>query len=302
LENRRRLFLTEAGEPLLLAKSAMSIVERFSEFTDYTGLDRNQIAANPLAAIPFPVMSRANGPRGWPINLNPASMWHPLFWLPERLAFRYRFEGDDIEDENEWVVRVALETTISDLYNPIDGTWFDVLAYYDLDSDDPQVQARISAWLAGGDDDVLDSIDLTETVDEPGNEHWAVESTAEMLPTLIAASWATLADDLAQSTGALITDVTDRAEALEAAETLVNLALGTLSDVPGVSEQEPAPHLRWQEIARALTTSTKSLDELLRDEIDELSESFYAIRDDYWPYVVLLQEEIAAQSGEPALV
>lgn len=298
MEHRRRTFLTEPGEPLILARSALDVVERFSQFAAETGLDGRYIAANPIIAMPLPMLSRQAGPRGWPVDLNPAVMWNPLFWLPERVAMRYRFEGESddeqIETESEWSVRVALETTLSGLYDPSDATWLDVLSVAGLDIADAQVQARVQAWLAGDDDEDLDSIDLTALMEHPENPHWAADVAAGLMVTLQSASWAVLADDLARSADEVALDAQTLDEARAQTVTLANLALGVLGQVPAASPGLNAPAERWEEISRSAPTFNGDLSQLLEGDLTELGESFYGIRDDYWVFVESLDEEANA--------
>ena len=303
MEPRRRLFLAEPGESLILANSAITIAERHGEFAVLTGLSLDNIAVSPLVSIPMPIQSKSAGPRGWQSNAEPSAFWNPLFWLPQRVARRYRFddnaEGSDIETESEWLVRVSLELTISELYNPADGTWLDILSVVGLDIDDPSVQDRVAAWLAGGADEDLDSIDLTETLDDPADPHWALTGAAELLPILAPATWAVIADDLAQECGdvVLASEDADLSTLIDRVSVISNLALATLSDVPSGDTDGEAPNVRWAEIATALRAYTGDVTALVSGELDELSESLYAIRDDYWPFVEVLNKEIAEQAS-----
>ena len=299
MENRRRAFLTEPGDALVLARTALEVVERYSTFASESGLDGQYISSSPLLAIPVPIASKSAGPRGWSPDANPSLFWHPLFWLPPRVALRYRLEGDDgepdIETESEWLVRVALEVTLSELYSPADGTWVDVLSLYGLDIEDPAVQARVSAWLTGVADEVLDTIDLTPLLDLPGDIHWALGSTAELLPSLRPASWALIANDLADTAGELSLEAFSDSEGGAQVATLVNLALATLGEVPSRTETGEAPHAQWSRLRESVELSSSAdFEEMLA----ALSDSFYEIRDDYWPFVELLDHEIAEQDNE----
>ena len=191
MDHRRRPFLTEPGEPLLLTRDALGFAERFSEFSAFTMLPNEQIIASPLLTQPLVVKSRSAGPRGLAPTMNPGALWHPLFWLPERVAFRYRWNEDgvqQIEDDTEWSDRVALEVTMSGLYDPADGTWLDVLSVQGLDVEDAAVQQRLTDWLRGQPDALLDEIDLSAVVNHPTEPDWALDSTGELLPTLQPAS------------------------------------------------------------------------------------------------------------------
>jgi hypothetical protein len=299
VEQRRRAFLTEPGDALVLARTAFSVVERYSEFASESGLDGKFIANSPLVAVPMPIASKGAGPRGWSPDANPALFWLPLFWLPSRVALRYRFDSasgdDDFETEQEWLVRVALELTMSELYSPTDGTWLDVLAFYGLDVESQEVQDRVTAWLSGAPDEVLDGIDLSPLVDLPDDEHWAVESTAELLPALRPASWALIANDLAEMAGELSLDVLDVDEIRIQVAMLVNLALATIADVPSSDSGAVTPSVLWLSIRDAASSLTPAGAD---DSLAVLSDSFYEIRDDYWPFVELLNQEISDQDAD----
>jgi hypothetical protein len=222
-----------------------------------------------------------------------------LFWLPERLALRYRFDDEDsegsIESDVEWAVRVSLEVTLSGIYDPIDGSWYNPLAAVGLDIDDPEIQARVSAWLRGDTDELLSSIDLTEFTDNEEDVHWAARTVSDLLPTLIPASWASLADDLAREAGEVSLDSADLASAVHGAQTIATLARTVLNDVPGLRGQQKPSEL-FAEIRDELSTWDGTLDDLLTGPVDQLSESLYGIRDDFWPYVEELNAELGAEA------
>lgn len=290
----RRPFLAEPDNALVLPTSPAALAHNYSAFLDVTGLTAADVVATPLVLIPLPQVNRAAGPRGWPATLNPAIAWHPLFWLPDRVAFRYRFDADEIESDQEWAVRVALEVSVSGLYDPTTGTWYDPLAAAGLNIEDPAVQNRVSAWLRGGVDELLSSIDLSDITEQDGDDaHWAVEAVTDLLPALVPASWARLADDLASEIGDLSLEATDALEASEVAAVIATLAISVLGPVPAVAgEQKPAE--LWAEIVEELETWDAGLDELIAGPIEQLTDSLYAIRDDYWPYVEEINQDLAA--------
>ena len=249
MDHRRRPFLTEPGEPLLLTRDALGFAERFSEFSAFTMLPTEQIIASPLLTQPLVVKSRSAGPRGLAPTMNPGALWHPLFWLPERVAFRYRWNEDgvqQIEDDTEWSVRVALEVTMSGLYDPADGTWLDVLSVQGLDVEDAAVQQRLTDWLRGQPDALLDEINLSAVVNHPTEPDWALDSTGELLPTLQPACWALLADNIlaiiapdpADNT---VDPETADTQLIETSRTATALAQGVLSDVPPRPNEDSPP-------------------------------------------------------------
>lgn len=301
MEIRRRTLQNEPGEALLIARSALDTATRFSDWLDLSGLPAERVLADPLISVPVPLASARDGDaRRWPAAVNPEIMWHPLMWLPERLARRYRVEAEDgstrVESDAEWVVRLALELSMSSLYDLDSGTWLDVLSTVDLDIDDPAVQERVSTWLHGGADDILDNIDLSPLVDVEAGPDWALESAEEILPTLQPASWALLSDDLTK----LVLEVVEGAATLEEArhqtDMIASLAISALASVPAAGDEE-APAALWRRVIAELPHFDGSLDDLLAGPLDQLSESFYAIRDDYWPFLELLAEATTDSAG-----
>lgn len=290
---RRRPFLTEPGLPLLLPTDAAGLTYAFHEFLEQTRMAPELAVVTPLVTIPLPQLNKSAGPQGWQEDLNPAVMWHPLFWLPERVALRYRYDdADGIETDQEWAVRVALECSASGLFDPEDGTWYDPLSAVGLDIDDPAVQDRVAAWLAGQDDDVLNNIDLTDILTHEDDPHWAQQISVDMLPTLVPASWALLADDLSERVGELAVEVDDVSELAELANVYTALASSVLGPVPPLPNTQTPAEL-WAEITEELTLWTGSRDELVAGPVAQLEESLYEIRDSYWPFAEEIDRFIA---------
>lgn len=201
-EVKRRTFLNEPDEKLILTSDPLAFVTRFDEFIDASGLPPERVLATPLISTPLPVASASeNGTVAHWEEARASFMWHPLMWLPPHLALRYRYrviddaEGgtdDDTETEPDdiWVIRVALELAYSGLYNPDDGTWLDILAFNGLDIENPVDLARVEAWLDGTPDETLDRIDLTNIVVNDDNPEWALQSAKDLSDTLVPAQWA----------------------------------------------------------------------------------------------------------------
>lgn len=243
----RRPYLPDPGESLLLVRAEpdtdtdpgapglIRLGERVERFTTDTGLTDLDVYADPLLAIPVPIYATRIQPgrRRWD-GLNPLMMWHPLMWLPQRVADPYLLTGagtgedDRLESTDEWALRVAIELTASGLYDPATGGWVDVLALHDLDITDPAVQGRLHRWLAGADDPDLDRIDLTSYLDMPDDPAWAVVAVQGLLADLYGASWALTAADL----GAIVTgtEQLDDARAQTTLDQVVTLAGNYLRD------------------------------------------------------------------------
>lgn len=289
MEPRRRTYLPDAGQPLLLSCGAADQALRFQQFADDTALPEEQITATTMAAVPLPVKRRSAGPRGWAPELNPAMMWHPLFWLPERIALRYRHEDGNFESDGEWSARVALEATLTGLYDPAEGSWVDVLSLVELDVDDPDVQDRLSAWLAGADDESLDGIDLSGITELAEDPHWALEEIAELYPMLLPASWADFAS------GVLDLLAADEHSPADRVATAANLCLAFLGDVPPRAEGEPAPRAVFEHLLSAIAAGNPAV------AIEEaLSRVLRGIQEDYVPFLIALQEQAEVDAARSA--
>lgn len=236
-EYKRRPFLTSPGEPLVLGQQSPVLAAiRFGKFNELTGLDASDTTSSPLVGIPLPRYRRTpEGPRRW-LTTRPEAMWHPLMWLPSRLAglvaLRTNEEGRvlEAEDADSWAVRVCLEMEASGLYNQEDGTWIDCLALVGIDIDTEEGVQRVRDWLHGGPDEALDNLSLTEHLDI-GDESWAFRATSEWMPSLQCAAWAMSAESLLDTVETLIEDEDDEyadddppAERQAVAANLANLA------------------------------------------------------------------------------
>jgi len=177
---RRRSWMAEPGEPLLVPWSPVDQALRWSEFVERTGLAEGDLRTSTLIAVPWPRRLSGRPPAG----TSPALAWHPLLWLPAELA---GVEGDD---DDLAAVRVALEVEAAGLYDSTTGTWLDVLSTVGLDSDSHADRQRVAAWLAGRPDPDLDRVDVAGLLvrgDDPG---WAERSARNLIDSLYACSWA----------------------------------------------------------------------------------------------------------------
>ena len=176
--------ITLPGDSLLGPQEPQEAARRFGEFLDLTGLEASEVAVSALVSIPLPIY-----PPEWSMRhrrwkgVRPEAMSNPLMWLPNRVAGRYTVIANDSEDAveslDEWSVRVCLELTATGFYDPETGQWFDVLAEHGLDISEPETIERVSHWLSGEPDEVLDSIDLTDSFDviaEPDDFGFEAES------------------------------------------------------------------------------------------------------------------------------
>lgn len=196
----RRPLLTDPGESLLAPDSPVEKAERWSRWLTWSGMAADQVVESLMITMPFPrYRSRPEGSRHFP-TVAPSALWCPLFWLPPRLSQRYELPNEDgstsIESDDLWAIRIALDMSMSGLYDPISGEWADVLEAHGIDTRTEADLARVAAWQQGRPDEVLDSIDLTDflEVDEPDQSLLVAVSLES---TLRSATWYRMADELA---------------------------------------------------------------------------------------------------------
>lgn len=195
---RRRPWLLEPGTPLIGEHDPVDNVLVFEELLRLTGL-----AIDPADdEIGYDVISSPAGPFpliiNWPpevdapddnlASLNPETAWHPMFWLPASIRYPLVTERADgqleIEDPLHWHFRASISISDAGIYEESTGEWLDPLAtFLGLDIDDPEVQQRVKAHLAGGDDPELATIPSTLAAlvdavgDDIGNPDWAADAT-----------------------------------------------------------------------------------------------------------------------------
>ncbi|WP_156891408.1 hypothetical protein [Agromyces subbeticus] len=307
---RRRPFLTEPGERLIVASNAWDVATRFTDMVDATGLPGDFIHTTPLVAVPLPIRTVHGDERTgrrWPSTVHPEFMWHPFMWLPDRVALRYRIASDDdprgytLETDAEWAVRVALEVTATGLYDTATGTWLDVLDTVGLDIDNSVDLARVEEWLNGEPDADLDRIDISDAFAADGeDEHWAFEVASGLIPQLQPASWAIMADSLIATVSNDIQANADTATIAKEARWVVGLAKGILSEVPA-GEDGKSPESTWDRIDEELGAPGLSAAAIMAGPVNEFTEALYGIRDDYWSFVDQFSKVAAEQpAGAPA--
>ncbi|MPV50063.1 hypothetical protein GCG21_08600 [Pseudactinotalea sp. HY160] len=329
-----RPYLLDAGEGLLLTRPTpadqdaptlpglVKTAERREQFLTDTHLAPGDVMAATIVATPLPDYSRIRqGRRRWE-GLSPAMMWHPLMWLPERLALPYALIDSDIDDPSidspgiddpgaggsagvererlesptELAIRVALELTSSGMYDPVTGGWVDVLDLFGLDITTPAVQERVRAWLDGAPDEDLDRIDLSGYIDNPDEPDWAVHVVAELFDDLIAATWHLVALDLA---GALTTLDGATTEAILARlSTVTTIATSTIGDA--VMGLDLSLGQRLSQITAALpafTTGTADPQALLDGPVTDTATALRVVARAYRPALELLDSMREEEPG-----
>lgn len=200
----RHSFLLEPGEGWLLSPDLFAYVDRFSEFMEASGLTDEQFIVSPVVSIPIPsVDAMTSVLRTWSA-VHPEMMWHPFFWLPDAVSSRVLISdvsGDRLESDEEYLVRVMAQCTLSGLFDVETGTWLDVLAQAGLDLSSDAELDRVEAWQAGGDDDLLDSIDLSRVFTEADayTESETVLEASASTASNVKGQWALTADYIGRS-------------------------------------------------------------------------------------------------------
>jgi len=214
IETRRRRTFHVPGEPLMVTASPMEAATRFDMMKQFTGLSSDELLVTPIVTTPLPCYPEQwpEGRRRW-TNVEPAAMWHPLLWLPERVAHRYKvIVGDEneateadavMESDDTWAVRVCMELSAAGLYNDATGDWLDIMSAVGIDVDNDADVARIEEWLAGEPDEHLDAIDLAPLLDRADDPDWALIEASAWLPSLRVVMWATHAEYLLESVRSL---------------------------------------------------------------------------------------------------
>lgn len=324
---RRRPFLLQPGESLLIPTSAGAALARTSEMARLTGLaDSSSLVTTTSAAIPLPVYRDDYAQTNdrlpeWDSSL----LWHPLMWLPRDFALRYLLVDDDetsaAEPDELWAVRVCLTLQEHGLYDPTSGTWLDILSAFGLDIDDAQDQARINAWIAGAPDDTLDSIEADVEAllaGQTGEEipDWPLRAALAVSDDVLVTSWGTLAMSLKQDFDMLtaplvegtVDSVAEVAEDLSAVATMAQALLGAVPVSVTLRGQEPdddsAPVSGeyWAELSERLAAA----DERVSEAVDELDAALSRIVEFSGPYrqslydfddqVALAQEALEAEA------
>ncbi|NDL60231.1 hypothetical protein [Phytoactinopolyspora mesophila] len=284
MQTRRKPYLLEKGEPLLIATDPIMAAIRFGDVVADTGIDETSLLSSPLCAVALPKYPASWGQdmRRWE-GTDARMMWHPLLWLPHRVAARYVDSEGEMEDDHAWAARVSLELTQAGFYEDASGTWLDVLSLIGIDIDTDEGSQRVEAWLEGAADSALDSLDLTEHLDVSDDPHWALESVAELMPDLWAVSSALAADSLLETTDDLLAEnEMGREDVTYACGVVASLALAFVT-APEVSGSA------WEQIRDRLRTSGDVADQ--RTQLHELSARLRSVRDQYWPAVEELRRQ-----------
>ena len=289
---RRRAYMTEPGEPLEVASSVRRSAVRYRDFVADTGLAPEWLPPNPLCAVPMPVYpaSWPGDGRRWP-GVKAGMMWHPLLWLPDRLAARYTLidgaGARSTEPDDVWALRVCLELQASGCYDPGTGSWLDVLSLAGLDSDDPGTTERVDLWLRGAEDSALDRLDLAEHVDRHDDLDWALHAAIDELPALQVISWAVTAEDLLDACDSIAGTSTDGdgdpERARRSAVTVALLARDHLHSLPDETGTATTESVWWDSAAERIRDFTGDAGAMMDTVVRDMADRLAVIREIYAP-------------------
>jgi hypothetical protein len=292
----KRPLFTDPGESLLLPSPPLQAAQRWAEFQNAFGLATTEAVLSPLISIPLPMY-----PREWPAGRRrwagtpPTAMWHPLMWLPDRLASRAVLETDpgtgeptEVENRALWSVRVMLELTFAGFYDINTGAWVDVLSLFGIgDVADPSIADRVARWLDGDQDPELDAIDLTRYFLVEDDEWWSIDSANDISDALWVISWALAARELSE----LVDSVAEETDSLTVHTVLgmvVSTAATAFTYVPLASDAGPE-HTSEAEFWASTAATLESLDfadpENAADLIAAITIRLQALRETYEPEI-----------------
>lgn len=302
---RRRPFILEPGEHLLLEVDPIRVMVNFGRTVEETGISPKSLTSCRLAALPLPKGSA----RSWP-GVRPEMLWLPLLWLPPHLAEPKCFVVEDglarsvpssmkdaagvsVESDEEWVLRVCLELTAAGFYDPDSGTFLDVMDYIGIDVDTLDGQMRVAAWLGGSSDDDLDllatGLELESNIKSSTDPDWglneALANHGNFVNCVYAYGSESLVDSLVELKTALGAGQATFDNARSLVETVCMAAATWMEDIPLQDEDgdEDSEGLWWFDRQVAVQRFTGSLDELVADYLDPAIERLSEIRDAAMP-------------------
>jgi hypothetical protein len=163
----------------------------------------------------------------------------------------------------------------------------------DIDIDDPGALDRVQKWLDGGDDRVLNELDLGPIFDESagqrGDEDWARRLAEAEMPSLRVVAWASASEALLDHCDDITSGNPDDFEELRfGGELLASLASGSFAQMPP-TPASPDQGKWWLDLADTIGGFTGSTDELVSGPFDTMVGRLMEIREDYWPQM----EELA---------
>ena len=274
---KRRAWLLSPGEPLILGSSPLEAAVRFGEVVESLRVSGDEVTVSQICALPVPAQSQS--PRLLARTCDPGIAWNPMVWLPNRLIVP---DGEPLQRDIH-ALRVCLELTASGLYDPVSGTWVDVLDLVGIDVDDEAGLERVVRWQAGGADPALDAVSMSEAMTDVDYPDWSLESAYAMAPSLTACSVALGMDSLLSMADTVLSgfDATDRPALVE--------SLATIRDLAKVWSVPDERHPDWDAIAQLAGRHADNQD--IRSSLAAIVDAIAEVRERYWP---ALEENLRA--------
>lgn len=172
---RRRWELTEAGETLMVPTDPIETAIDAGLFLELTNLDRHTMVASPLVGLPLPRYDE-NGHKAFSAETVPAAvLWHPWFWLPTEMAKRRVKDSGELENDDDWAVRIAIESVTVGFYDEETGTWLDAPSLVGVDIGSPAGVATVEAFQRGEQNQLTElGTKLDEITHNEENPDWAL--------------------------------------------------------------------------------------------------------------------------------
>lgn len=259
---------------LLLPASAYELAVGCEEFRQHTGLPGRDIVSVPVTAAPLPRYpdQRETDHRPRWSQVAPGAMWHPGFWLPEQVWPR-QVRDEMVEPDEIWSTRICLQLSAAGLWESAAG-WVDVPFVHGIDTSDVDDAARIMAWQAGGHDEGLDQIDLTDRFD-PEDQDWALETATRLYEPLRQAMWAVTADEIL----AYVIEAESGAPVEARAKLITDLGITALYDA--APPRMPAGAEFWPGLEEEITDCGGDPAQLLAGPLEHVLGWAAATRDHY---------------------
>lgn len=208
------------GDQIVVRRTPHTEVDAWASLQETRIPPDRLVVTNTLAALLLvPLPTRGLTVRGRWIGVPGSKLWHPRFWLPPHIQYRYRMSDGSPEPDERWALRVGLELTGNGLYDAQSGTWLDVIATatgWDV-TEDTEAAALAEFWMFGMD---VPAVDLVEKAvagmfDDADDPDWAVQVASDLLPGVLQDSWAEQAKSLNLGCVLITESAKDEAEPLQ---------------------------------------------------------------------------------------
>lgn len=151
------------GQGLLLCTSLLDLDDLHANLASTSGVGVDSWIVTSVVGTPLPDYALRDESGRWP-GFRPEVMWFPLMWLPPEVTARRRIDvqgGGQVEETDEMLaIRLCLAAMACGLYDPVDGTWLDVLSSAGLNRTSEEDLSLVRDWLEGVPVPELDLVDL----------------------------------------------------------------------------------------------------------------------------------------------